>query len=137
MPRVACTVLVMLAISAASSAPAGEEGPESRFDIRTVSDLVRLCETVPEHMDGNAAPDTLFDMVACLAYLRGALAVYQSYQHWNHVRVICIPDASTHGDQVTALLSWAAQDERRRGEEAALGLLNAMRYRFGCDQRAN
>jgi len=137
MPRIACTVLVMLAMSAASPAQAGEAWPEGRLDIRTVSDLVRVCETVPEHTGGDSDPDTLFGMVACLAYLRGALAVYQSYQRWNHVRMICIPDAATHGDQVTALLSWAAQDERRHGEEAALGLLNAMRYRFGCDQRAN
>ena len=106
------------------------------LSIDSVSDLAALCHGA---MDRSAAirteeedRDKTYRLLSCISYIRGAHALYASYQAAFGTRTLCLPTGTTLGEQIGAFLTWADANRDRGAENAGQGFIVSLVRGFPC-----
>jgi hypothetical protein len=100
--------------------------------VQSVGDLVRACREIPQVETLGAEDGRVGRMIACVGYIRGAMAVYAGYQEAHGIKTVCIAERASYRDVVVEFVDWADVNPDRHGDNAAQGFLTAMLHRFRC-----
>lgn len=114
----------------------GDEALRRALAIDSVSDLAAACRGADDLGRREEEQDEVYRLLACIGYVRGAQALYASYQTAFGTRTFCPPPGLTLGDQIGTFLAWADRNQDRRNENAGQGFIVSLVYGFPCGEPA-
>ncbi len=115
----------MMAIGArAQTAPLPSE---SNFQVKTTSDLVRLCESKPTDATGVAA------LHFCHGFVTGAYQYYQVAAAASGKRLVCVPTPPpSRNEAIAAFVTWTRQNPQPMSMPPIEGLFQYLAQRYPC-----
>ncbi len=126
-----CLVFALACLSVLGSAHA-DTALQRALSINSVSDLAAVCRRGADHADRESDRNETYRLLSCISYIRGAHALYASYQRAFGTRTFCLPAGMTLDDQIDAFLAWADINQNRQGENAGQGFIVSLVHGFPC-----
>lgn len=130
---VLASALLLLAGTARADS---DEALRRALAIDSVSDLATACRGAGDLGRLPEGFDELYRMLSCISYVRGAQALYASYQAAFGTRGFCLPAGFSLGDQIGTFLGWADANRDRHGENAGQGFIVSLVRGFPCTETA-
>lgn len=124
----ALAAAALLTATAAASAQTTQAPPERDFQVRTTSDLVRLCEAKPVDPTGIAA------LHFCQGFAVGAYQYHQIAVAAEQRRpLFCAPNPPpTRNEAIAGFVAWARQNPNQLNTPPVEGMFRFLAQQYPC-----